>query len=564
MKKILISLGTVLLGLVISFSIFNKLRQDEMIPGAEPATEVTLQPILTTIPTVTPEPTITPELLDNSMLYPAFQRIDGTKKYGFINEAGEFVISPSYDTASDFKDGVAVVSKENLYGIIDTKGTLLYEGDVYIEDFHNGVAVFAKYIGDLYQFGYIDNTGTIIITPQYQIATDFGEDSTAYVSMNDGTYAKIDKQGNILESYELSEQYRYPVSIKDGYIIYSNPEINKYGVIRFNGDTILEPVYSEITYLGRDLFAVKDPKIEYFDVLSTSPVAIFNHQGEQLTDYMLFDINEYTGDYSSATDSNSTFFIGLEGAKVTTLPSYEGRGKITMFGDIIKAEIDQDLIYSKKDGTLLWQSNNSYTLPNGLIVTSIKAKPNKYVTIYYPQLEGFTNANVQLSVNDELRRLFTESRMELKEEDLLSVEDNFNAELLSQVIIINRYGYDYPFGAAHGMPILDYYYIDSTTGEFYELADLFVAGSDYKNVLNKIITTEIEKQSKDEASMLFPEFFTGIIDHTNFKITPEALIIYFYPYEIAAYAAGFPEFTIPFEDITEYIDTDGAFWNSFH
>jgi hypothetical protein len=41
-------------------------------------------------------------------------------------------------------------------------------------------------------------------------------------------------------------------------------------------------------------------------------------------------------------------------------------------------------------------------------------------------------------------------------------------------------------------------------------------------------------------------------------------VIYFYPYEIAAYAAGFPEFEIPFEDLTDYIDTEGAFWKSFH
>lgn len=44
----------------------------------------------------------------------------------------------------------------------------------------------------------------------------------------------------------------------------------------------------------------------------------------------------------------------------------------------------------------------------------------------------------------------------------------------------------------------------------------------------------------------------------------DKLAIYFEPYEIAAYAAGFPTFYIPYDEMIDIIDTEGEFWKSFH
>jgi hypothetical protein len=42
------------------------------------------------------------------------------------------------------------------------------------------------------------------------------------------------------------------------------------------------------------------------------------------------------------------------------------------------------------------------------------------------------------------------------------------------------------------------------------------------------------------------------------------LYIYFTPYEIAPYAAGFPTFKIPFTQILNIIDEEGEFWKAFN
>jgi hypothetical protein len=110
---------------------------------------------------------------------------------------------------------------------------------------------------------------------------------------------------------------------------------------------------------------------------------------------------------------------------------------------------------------------------------------------------------------------------------------------------------------------MDYFYIDITTGAFYQLKDLFIEGSDYTSKINEFIKAEITAQSKNEYSMYFPESFTGISENQPFIIKENSLTIYFYPYDIAAYAAGFPQFEIPFEDIYDYLNFNGAFWGSF-
>ncbi|MDP4164199.1 MAG: RsiV family protein, partial [Bacillota bacterium] len=130
------------------------------------------------------------------------------------------------------------------------------------------------------------------------------------------------------------------------------------------------------------------------------------------------------------------------------------------------------------------------------------------------------------------------------------------------LVVIEISGYDYPFGAAHGMPVKKYAHIDVLSGQFYHLKDLFKQESDYVKFLSGIIAEKIKNDST--YSYLFPAGYKGISPNQPFFITSNALNLYFAPYEIAPYAAGFPTFTIPFEEIKDIIDANGSFWKSFH
>jgi len=93
------------------------------------------------------------------------------------------------------------------------------------------------------------------------------------------------------------------------------------------------------------------------------------------------------------------------------------------------------------------------------------------------------------------------------------------------------------------MPTQVFPHIDLVSGQFYQLEDLFKEGSPYVVVLSKIIERQIKEDPK--YSYVFPDAYQGIRKNQPFYVGRNALYIYFEPYEIAPYAAGFVTFRIP-------------------
>lgn len=567
MKKHMISFFTLLILIIIAVTVFVMLvkNSNEEQQAAEDASlQVTVAPTVEATPTVTPAPTAVPEKVTE--LYPVPQTVDEQTKYGYIDKTGEFVIQPSFNMASDFIDGAAIVTLDDQYCVIDEGGNLLFLNDNgTINDFSNGLAVYSSWDGaETTLYGYVDTKGNVVLQPQYTMATNFNKDGTAYVSTGDHNYALIDKTGKVLESYTLDDKYESTWSLQDGYIIYTSSDYADYGVVNVKGEEILASGYTEITYLGNDLFAVKKPGLENYDEVMTAKQAIFNAKGEQLTDYVLYDVSNFYNGYCSATDDTSTFFLGTDGKEAADLPKFEGKGTLKLLNDVIYADVDGELQYCAADKSVIWKTPDSYPLTDTLTVKSLKYKPLRDVLVHYPEINGLADTTLQNQINAQLYNNFVTIRKDIKPEDFLVVEDSFSAKVLNHLLIVERTGYDYYYGAAHGMPIMDYYFIDLTTGAPYQLKDLFLEGSDYTTRINQMITDEIQADSESGESMYFPESFLGISDTQYFMLAEDSITIYFYPYDIAAYAAGFPEFVIPFTDIDEYINKDGAFWKAFH
>lgn len=555
--------------IIVSATVFIVLYNNSKKAGREAVSEISdLE--TTPVPTLTVTPAITPTGTPDSAaaseviteLYPAYQTADGETKYGYINKSGEFVIAPVFTYASGFHDGAAVAVLGEQYCVINEGGSVIYLGDGRIEDFSNGAAVFASG-NDPVSYGYIDTKGKIIIDARFTMATNFGEDGTAYVCTGSGEYALIDKAGKVLESYTLDTKYDNPRSLQDGYLVYSNSKDTKYGVINIKGEEILEQKYSEIRYLGNGLFAVKEPGLTSYEDKMMAKEAIFDQKGEQLTDFSFYDFSPYYDGYCSATDDTTTFFVGLDGKEVDNLPIFEGRGILKLFGDVVSAFIDGKQLYSSTDKFIIWQPDNTHSLSDNITVRELIFKPNRYILVRYPELDGLYDESIQEQINRQLESLFTDSRKDPSIASMLSVDDSFSAKLMNNLLIVEKDGYDYPIGAAHGMPVMNFYYFDIRTGVMYQLKDLFKAESDYITKLNELIVHEINARIAAGDSMLFSEDFPGISDNQYFKLEEDAISIYFYPYDIAAYAAGFQEFLIPFADIADYIDTGGMFWNSF-
>lgn len=171
-------------------------------------------------------------------LYPVLY----SRQWGFMNRKGEVVISPQYEDVKQFYYGYAAVSKNRLWGYIDEEGELVIPHEYYepfsfaeeglvrvhyssgygflngknellnneifnvAHDFSEGCAAISRDPNE-YKYGYIDQSGNIVIQPKYISASRFSE---GYALVRDSLgYSIIDKSGN--KTSEAQTDIWYPV-----------------------------------------------------------------------------------------------------------------------------------------------------------------------------------------------------------------------------------------------------------------------------------------------------------------------------------------------------------------
>jgi hypothetical protein len=340
-----------------------------------------------------------------------------------------------------------------------------------------------------------------------------------------------------------------------------------HGLIDENGRFIMEPRYDEILMLGEHRAALgipRDPDIPFGGL----KYALADTDGNLLTDFVFMSIGKFSGGIASATDNTSTFFINTSGKKVENLPVLEGAGQIEMLDGLIYANIDQRPFYINKQGQVIYRPVSWVATESGVKVFEEKYRPNIDYLVYYPVLGNMADLIVEADVNAKLMEMWTDiSTVSVKPTDILdhSYEGGFQVVFSrGDLIVLMEHGYDYAFGAAHGMPVMNHVHIDTRTGRFYELADLFVKGSKYEEVLTGIVGKQLNDLAESGNMDYFPDSFDGIRSDHQFYITDKGLNLYFQPYEIASYAAGFPTFMVTFDEISDIIDMDGDFWKSFN
>ncbi|MCB2210151.1 RsiV family protein [bacterium] len=96
---------------------------------------------------------------------------------------------------------------------------------------------------------------------------------------------------------------------------------------------------------------------------------------------------------------------------------------------------------------------------------------------------------------------------------------------------------------------------DVGSGVFLQLADLFLAGSDYMTVILDRVDATLAGRGFDYQPGQAAEVMA---DRENWNLLPEGLRINFDAYEVGPYAAGPQYVTIPWADLAEVLDPNGA------
>ena len=519
----------------------------------------------------------------------------------FINRSGQVVSGPFSSYVPDFNNGVAILNMADEGSIVvNDSGKFLFKTKFRVQEYSEGLLSFFDGVS---HYGYMDTSGKIVLPAKYLSAESF-RGGKAIVEPSPGKYSVIDKSGKVLEVLKFYDKYNssdgltsyydeksklYGYKTTDGVLaippkfctadmfidgfalvsMESENSFNTYGVIDKKGRYVIEPEYSGISYLGSGLFAVSNNKeLPYSHYYSTK--ALFNSSGEKLSDFKFYNIDKFKGDYAAACDNTSTFFINKKGEIVDNLPKLQGIGDIKFIGDIIQAKLDGGLIYLKQNGDILWRKDNTIPLGNGVYMKKVPYRRDYLTFVEYPQISGLKSDTAEKNINQKLKSDYIGNYLAPNNADEEYAEDvtvSFTVSINKNLIIVEKNGYWYPIGAAHGQSIMSYLYADKDSGAFYELKDLFKANSKFTNKLASIVNSQINLNNKISAisgNIYETGSNASVRTDQDFIIGKDSLKVYYSPYEIAPYAAGFPEFEIPYGQISDIVDTKGAFWNSFY
>ncbi|MFD1905656.1 RsiV family protein [Paenibacillus rhizoplanae] len=192
-----------------------------------------------------------------------------------------------------------------------------------------------------------------------------------------------------------------------------------------------------------------------------------------------------------------------------------------------------------------------------------KYKPNRDYLVYYPVVEGIAVAEVSKAVNDKLRNLSLAYGAGTGEARRISAIREISpypssARICwcwSSAVIISR-------SALH-MVCLPGSMSISTCAPANSTRSA-TCSSPAANMCRSSVTLSASRlQMIRSIPTFFPDTYKGITADQPFYVDAQALYLYFAPYEIAPYSAGFPTFRIPYAEIMGLISTEGEFWQSF-
>ncbi|MCD5325437.1 MULTISPECIES: WG repeat-containing protein [Pontibacillus] len=521
--------------------------------------------------------------------------VEVDNRSGVIDTKGDYVVEPLYESVTEFSEGRATVYKDNGFQVINEKGTILTPGPYpYIGSYQNGLALFSLEKDGTTYYGYLNNQGEEAIPAQYLSADPF-TDARAVVQVKENQFALINRDGNPFYTYNypyvgnygegllafqedrggkygyinergrvvIEPSYDYVQAFKEGRAVVTVAEdyIFRYGLIDQKGKQIIKPIYDDLNRLGEKRIAVGKAIVPEQTYLG-SHYAIANLNGDLLSPFRYQNVTDYEKGLASAHDNENTFFLNRKGNIAQGKPVLPGQGTLSLEGPLIKAMIDYELLYLTQEGEVVWRPKRTIRLNNQYRILKMKFKPNVDYLVYYPVVRGLEDGAIQKAVNEKLRDLSQVKDVPKDKKLDYSYFGDFAVEYFHKdLVVIELNGSQYYFGAAHPMPTKVYANINLVEGTFYQLADLFKEGSPYTEVLTKIVNDQIQSQ---EDSYYFDDVDVKVAADQPFYVNGTSLFVYYAPYEIAPYVAGFPTFEIPFEQITEIIDKNGEFWRSFH
>lgn len=173
----------------------------------------------------------------------------------------------------------------------------------------------------------------------------------------------------------------------------------------------------------------------------------------------------------------------------------------------------------------------------------------EHVSVYYPQVEGLGNTEVEMSINQRILNLVEDLINSQNVDDaVVEITGSYLVRLNKKSLLSLRFEvYSYREMAAHGMTVVKSLTFDLNSGRVYQLEDFFRPDSGYIQYISK----QIKRQIVQEDIPLIADF-NSIDENQDYYLSDKFLIIYFQLYEYTPYVYGIPQFHISLEELEPY------------
>ncbi len=518
---------------------------------------------------------------------------DQNGRSGLIDKEGNYLVEPIYEYFN-YSEGLFLshIIESNTTVAFDERGKKQFEISGYIGVFNSGLS---PYYNDSRR-GYVDKTGKLALDLNMGSLPDFSNGMAEVSEKYDGPSYYIDTKGNDLtdkvssglrvfkneatslfgyrdkEGKTIIEaQYSEAKPFFNGFaVINAGDNMNDaaYGVIDTQGNTVLEPVYCGIERMNNGLIVVGEDVSagDYIPLtyLYYSKKAIFSPDFKTHTDWIYDLVENFNNNYICVSDAKTITFLDNSLMPAKDLPEFKGLGTFKEDGKLLRGTLDQFQTVSDLKGTILARVDGKIELGEGLeAVTQAETRDNS-IALLYPVLSGFKDKALQAKINAIIQEDMVKPYRPSDIRDISSleiVETDYTITRQKNLLLIDQSIYTDMLGSVHGMSFRNTLYINSKSGDVYGLNDLFKPGEEAFSFLSENVSA-VMKKNMDEVG--YWEDHVTITPDTCFALTEEGIVLYFAAYELASYAAGMQEFLIPFTDLTEYIDTQGNFWQSFN
>lgn len=174
-------------------------------------------------------------------------------KFGYVDTKGNSAITPRFDRASDFSEGLAAVQLGEKWGFIDKEGNIVIPSQFsYARDFHEGLAAISN--GKTY--GFVNSKGEYVINPQFESVEDFSEGMALF--SNGKLTGFINKEGK----YVINPQFEEGEPFFNGLAAIRMGDM--YGYIDKDGKTVINPQFDEAWPFYGNLAMVKSNELVGF------------------------------------------------------------------------------------------------------------------------------------------------------------------------------------------------------------------------------------------------------------------------------------------------------------